>query len=185
MEAATHHRHWPWIVGAVVFAVTLSLVGGGLWFRAWLKETPETVTVGQALDRYRSTGSEASSSAATAGAAVVPGVYVYATTGAESVDALGGDAHSYPNPTTMTVTATQCGYEMSWIPVSGRSDVTDVCRDGAGLTNTTTANAHEFFHMSEAEHFVCDGAWWLPPPGTTTWSATCRGSQRTIPARAT
>jgi hypothetical protein len=130
------------------------------------------VSVDQAVDRYRSTDSDTSAPAPVIGAPA-PGVYVYVTDGYETVDALGGDTHTYPAETTITVTPTDCGFRMSWIPLSGRSDTTDVCRSDGGLAVTTAVNSHEFFHIAQDEHFTWDaGAWWLPPNGVTQWTST-------------
>ena len=157
------------------------LVLAGLAFRAWLTAAPERVTVGQAVDRYRSTASSTQSPSAGGPEA---GVYVYATEGRESVDALGGDTHVYPSSTTLTVTVTDCGFRMFWAPVTGRSDTTDVCRTGGGIVNNRTVNAHEFFRMSQAETFTCaSGSWWLPPTGMAEWNATCESDGGRTTAR--
>lgn len=171
-------RRWFIAAGAAAIVVVL----GGLAFRAWLTAAPERVTVGQAVDRYRST---ASSTQAPASAGVPQaGVYVYATDGRESVDALGGDAHVYPSTTTLTVTVTDCGFRMFWAPVTGRSDTTDVCRTADGIVSNRTVNAHEFFRMSQTETFTCaSGSWWLPPTGTTDWTATCESDGGRTTAR--
>jgi hypothetical protein len=100
---------------------------------------------------------------------------VFATQGQESVDALGGDTHGYPSTTTVTVTSTDCGFRMSWMPVAGRADATDVCFVHGGLVERGAVNTHEFFQISQSEQFACDeDAWWLPPDGVTEWTVTCR-----------
>lgn len=158
----------------IVAVAAVVVVGGGLGFRAWLTVAPSRVTVGEAVDRYRSSGAGSSSSSAAPSGAPDPGVYVYVTAGQESVDALGGDTHVYPSPTTVTLTRTECGFEMVWMPVSGRNDTTDVCRTSGGLAVSKVVNAHEFFRMSQAEVFTCaDGSWWLPPAGVTHWTSSC------------
>lgn len=178
--AEGHRRHrlrWPFVlvaalgIGGVVFAIG---------FRAWLTQAPSRVTVGQAVDRYRASG-EPSAVTVTGPA---PGVYVYDTTGSESVDALGGDTHTYPSETTMTVTSTGCGFRLAWMPVSGRTDLTSVCPRGDGLAISQTVNSHEFFHMTQDELFTCDGdSWWLPPSGVTEWTSTCRSDGGRTTAR--
>lgn len=168
--AQHRRRRWPVIVAVTVVVV----VGGGLGFRAWLTAAPRRVTVGQAVDRYRSNGASSSSAALVPSGAPAAGVYVYLTGGQESVDALGGDTHVYPSPTTVTVTRTECGFQMVWMPVTGRNDTTDVCRRGGGLAVSKVVNAHEFFRISQAEVFTCaDGSWWLPPAGVTRWTSSC------------
>lgn len=172
-----HWRRWLVIAVAAVFAIVAGVVG----FRVWLRQPPERVSVGQAVDRYRST-TDATAPLQAVGAPA-PGVYVYGTDGHETVDALGGDTHTYPPETTIIVTPTDCGFRMSWIPLSGRSDMTDVCRSGGGLVATTVVNSHEFFRISQDEHFTWDaGSWWLPPSGVTQWTSTSRsdGGRTTV-----
>jgi len=114
----------------------------------------------------------------------VPGVYVYATLGQETVDAMGGDTHAYPATTPVTVRPTDCGFRLSWTPVEGRADDTELCRSGGGLVESGAVNAHEFFHISQAENFMCaPGAWWLPPPGVTTWTANCHSDGGRLTSR--
>ncbi len=170
-----HHRAQTVLLAVVVIAVVLT--GAAFAVRAWLTMAPSRVSVGTAVDRYRSSTSAPAPSPAGTPA---PGVYVYTTSGRESVDALGGDTHDYPNPFTTTVTATACGFDMTWAPLSGRSDTTHVCTDGAALRITAMENAHEFFRITQIERFTCDATtWWLPPPGTTSWTSTCRSDTRT------
>jgi hypothetical protein len=163
-----HRRRWFFACGVALVLV----VGAVSGFRAWLTQEPSQVSVGDAVNRYRA-GSGPPPSEVTSGPQ--PGVYVYTTSGSESVDALGGDTHTYPDPTIMTVTPSACGFTMSWTPVAERVDVTRLCRTGGGVVEASTTNSHTFFHMTQAEEFACDpGAWWLPPPAVTAWTATCR-----------
>lgn len=170
-EARHRHRRQALLIGAAAIAV---LVIGAVGFRAWLTAEPARVTIDNAVDRFRRDGDPSSAAPASI---PTPGVYVYATSGTEKVDALGGDSHTYPDPSTVTVTVTECGYSLDWAPLEGRSDRTDLCRSGAGLVEAGSHNAHEFFHMSQDEAFTCDaGVWWLPPPDTATWTGTCHSS---------
>ncbi len=156
-------------VGATIAIAGVGVVG----FRWWLTRAPDAITVGRAVDRYRS--STSSSTAGTASGAVpAPGVYVYLTAGHETVDALGGDTHEYPSTTTITVTPKACGFRMTWTPMTGRSDTTDVCSADNGLATTRTIDVHEFFRMSQTETFTCaDPSWWLPPKTSSAWTTTC------------
>jgi len=73
---------------------------------------------------------------------------------------------------------------MSWTPVEGRADDTEVCRGGGGLVESGAVNAHEFFHISQAENFMCaPGAWWLPPAGVTSWTAKCQSDGGRVTSR--
>ncbi len=170
-----HHRR-RWFLSSGV-AVVLLLVAAVTGFRAWMTQEPSAVSVGDAVNEYRAS-SDPSPSAVTSGPE--PGVYVYTTSGDESVDALGGDTHTYPDSTVLTVTPGDCGFTMSWTPVAERADVTRLCRTAGGVVEVGTTNSHTFFHIAQAEEFVCDpSAWWLPPPAVTAWTATCRSSGTT------
>jgi hypothetical protein len=162
----------------------VAIVGVVIGFRVWLLQEPARVTVEQAVDRYRSTSSDSTSSSSSMVDAPAPGVYVYTTDGRETVDAMGGDSHVYPSVTTVTVSPTECGFRMSWTPVEGRADDTEVCRGGGGLFESGAVNAHEFFRISQVENFMCaPGAWWLPPAGVTTWTADCRSDGGRLTSR--
>ena len=172
---------------AVAVSVGVVIIGGVLGFRAWLLQAPSPVTVSEAVDRYRAASSDpAASSSMPVATAPLPGVYVYATQGQETVDALGGDTHVYPPTTTITVTAIDCGgFRIEWRPVSGRADTTEICPSGGGLVERGAVNAHEFFQMSQAENFMCaPGAWWLPPATVTTWTAECQSDGGRTTSRA-
>ena len=161
-------------LGAALFAV---LVVGGIAVRTWLRAAPGAVGITETVDRYRQ---QSSSGPSQAGRRMPePGAYVYDTSGTESVDALGGDAHQYPNTTAMTVVAEGCGYRITWAPLEGRLDDSLVCPRDGGLEVRASTTLHEFFRRSDQEDFTCDpGAWWLPPPGTKAWTATCRTADR-------
>jgi hypothetical protein len=155
-----------------------SVVVGLLAFRSWITASPRPVGIDEAVDRYRqSTSTTLPGDEALAMPAA--GVYVYNTSGDESVDALGGDSHSYPAVTAMAVAPEACGYRLTWTPLDGRTDSWLLCVQGSGVALTASTTEHEFFRQSDREEFVCDpGAWWLPPAGITAWTATCRTPDR-------
>ena len=76
---------------------------------------------------------------------VAPGVYQYATTGFDSVDALTGARHDYPNITTITVVPYGCGVRLRWDIAVERWDSWDWCLDGDALRQTGWVGYHEFF----------------------------------------
>ena len=160
-----------------VCVVVVGLVAVGLVaVHAWLTAAPRAVGVDETIDRYR----HSSTTATTVGdTQPVAGVYEYDTSGSESVDALGGDAHSYPPGTALTVTGEGCGYRITWTPLEGRLESSLLCGDHGGLALVESTTSHEFFRQSDEERFVCDpGAWWLPPTGVTSWTARCRSGDR-------
>ena len=138
--------------------------------RAWLTEPPRRVGVEETVESFRK---------ASQGSAPVDGVYVYDTKGSESVDVLGGDAHTYPAETALTVMAEGCGSRMTWKPLDGRAETWLVCPAGGGLEVPRTSSVHSFFRQTYDTAFVCQGSWWVPPPGTTTWTSSCANTDRT------
>ena len=161
----------------VVAAAILLLFGAIGGFHVWLTQAPSPVSVGDAVGRYRA-GAGPPPSTTTGGPE--PGVYVYTTSGDETVDALGGDSHDYPSSSVVTVKPSDCGFTMTWTPIEERADVTRLCGTGGGIAEVGTTNSHTFFHITQSEEFACDpGGWWLPPASITSWAATCRSSSTT------
>ena len=129
---------------------------------------------------------------------MAPGVYRYATTGQESVDALGGTSHEYPPETTITVTPDGCGVLLRWDVLAQRRDEWRLCAAADGIElEPTGLQYHEFFAQPDSENIVCDRAIVivpvddvLPPPAALnctlaadvwlpTWSVLGR-EQRTV-----
>jgi hypothetical protein len=90
---------------------------------------------------------------------VTAGVYRYHTTGEESIDALDGATHHYPDETAITVTPDGCGVLLRWDALVERRDEWRLCATPAGLVlHTVGMQYHEFFGQPEAEDVVCDQA---------------------------
>ena len=103
-------------------------------------------------------------------------MYTYATTGRESIDALGGRSHRYPEVSTITVTHEGCGAVFRWRPLRERWDAMTVCPSERGQELRVDRSHHEFFDISDPREFVCEsGALFFPATTTpgTTWTATC------------
>jgi hypothetical protein len=175
MAHVEHRRRWI-VAGVVVTVVIASAIG----FRMWLTAPPRIIGLTETLERFREPGPSTSPGpSAPLLQAPAPGVYVYDTAGQESIDALGGDTHTYPAETAMTVKVEGCGYRLTWAPLAGRTESWLLCPRDGGVAIVETTTAHEFLRQSDEEHFTCDpGAWWLPPPGTTSWTTVCRTSDR-------
>ncbi len=122
---------------------------------AWLlvlRDTTTPVSVGEAVSGFRDEG--------TPGA----GVYVYATSGEESVDALLGSGHPYPNETTVTVSAGGCGVLLRWAPVHGRTQTYELCRVEDGFELAGYRETHRFFGQTTRTDYRCEpGSPWLLP----------------------
>ncbi len=111
---------------------------------------------------------------------VASGVYQYATSGFDRVDALTGARHDYPNITTITVVPFGCGVRLRWDIAVERWDSWDWCLDGDGLRQTGWVGYHEFFGTPGQNDYTCDGdPRPLDAPAGTTWAMTCRMADRT------
>jgi hypothetical protein len=95
-----------------------------------------------------------------------PGVYAYATTGTESVDALGGASHDYPAETYLTVTGDGCGVRLRWDLLEERRDEWALCADERGVwLQPDTVDWHAFFGQGELVTTDCtDPALIVPQP---------------------
>jgi hypothetical protein len=103
-----------------------------------------------------------------------PGVYVYATSGSERVDALGGAQHTYPDRTTITYALTDCGVSARWDALEERWDEQHSCVTLDGEWLQTQAQHHEFSGRPDQRDYTCDGL--LRPVETDVgamWSAEC------------
>jgi len=154
-----------WLVGSA--AAVLCVVAVGL-FGAWwllLRDVAEPATVDDAVSAYREHGSGAGS-----GSSIPPGVYVYATNGSESTDALGGVTHRYPRTSTVTVSATSCGPTLRWDVLRGRSTTWTICTGSRGWVERSRFERHTFFGVTEKTTYECSGTPFRPAgdrPGAT------------------
>ena len=191
---ALTRRSRRWLIAAGVALVVIA-AGGLIAWRLLFNDSTRALGVDEALERYRASTSVAStttteavteaptSTAPTAStlpptSLPTPGVYVYATVGQESVDALTGALHTYPAETTITVVPGGCGVRLRWAPLVERYEEWDLCQapDG-GLATTGYTSVHTFFGQNQIEHYTCPpGTVYLPHPGPpgTTWTTPCR-----------
>lgn len=173
---AKRSRRWAAWVLAVLVLVAAALGAA----KAWLGAEPSAVTVDESVDRFRSSTTTPEGTVAPRSLQPIrAGVYVYATRGEESVDALGGDVHRYPTETGIIVTRTSCGYDLQWSPLDGRFDRFNLCVSRGGVLSQGDVAHHTFFRIAQEENFTCaNPAWWLPPVGTTSWTTRCRSGFR-------
>ncbi len=110
---------------------------------------------------------------------VEPGVYVYATTGGDEIDALGGAHHDYPSTTTITVTPTACGVLQRWDILVERWQEWQRCSDGRGVSEGGRTNSDEFFDRAQTDTYLCTGeARPRNAPAGATWTTTCTQGDR-------
>lgn len=137
-------------------------VAGGFTVKAlWPHDTATVVEAEEALDRFRNTTTSVAATTTTLPDAPplelpLPGVYRYATTGAETVDILGGATHTYPAETLLTVTSHGCGVQLRWDLLEERREEWRLCvtRDGIEF-QATAVQYHEFFENGRTEQMVC------------------------------
>jgi len=102
------------------------------------------------------------------------GVYVYDTTGKDSVDALAGSHHDYPPMTTITVTSSACGVIQRWDVLVERWEQWDRCAEPGTMVETGRVTFDTFFGRSQTDTYVCTGSGRpVDAPAGTVWSATC------------
>lgn len=164
-------------VGAVGVVVALGA--------AWLLVLRDEATPTSVADAVTSFREDTEPAPGAGGSPVPPGVYVYATTGFERTDALTGVTHRYPRRSTITVTAANCGVELRWAVLEGRSTTWTYCLEPDGWTLESQDERHTFFGRTERTTYTCEGTTFRPagdPPGAsfdvtcTTGSADERGT---------
>ena len=124
--------------------VVAALGAGGLL----LHDTAKPASVADAVHRFRTGG---------AGGGKLDGVYLYATTGGESVDALGGAHHRYPATTSITAVGAPCGVKLRWDALQGRSTTWTLCSTRAGVGLGTEEVVHTFFGQADDTTYACAG----------------------------
>jgi hypothetical protein len=171
-------RWWWFVVAAVVLAA-----GAFFGVRYFLyRDTTTTLSPEEVLARFRAsttTLAPTTSSPPTTAPSIRlpdPGVYRYATTGQEHVDALGGTTHDYPVVTTVTVTPTGCGVQVRWDALEERWSSRQLCAGPAGITAYTDTTFHRFYGQDDVTDATCSPPFVFlpaaPSPGAS-WSATC------------
>jgi hypothetical protein len=109
-----------------------------------------------------------------------PGVYVYATEGGEEIDAFGGSSHKYPDRTTITMKAGDCGRNARWDVLEERWEEWVLCARNGGVVQPRFSSHQEFFRQSSDQHFTCDPNAYLLPPNPHVpqrWGYQCRSEQ--------
>jgi hypothetical protein len=136
---------WLAALGAAVV-----VVAGG--WQLFLHDTAKPATVDEAVQRFRR---DAMKAVETPPAGLVPGVYVYETTGSEEIDALGGATHEYPSRTTITVTRGGCGWRLRWVALQSRSTTWERCHTAKGEVLRSAFETHRFYGNTEHTDYRC------------------------------
>jgi hypothetical protein len=163
--------------GVVVVAAIAALV-------AWrtYRDTSTRVAIDTVIDDFRARPAETTAPAVAAVRLPSPGVYVYASTGSESVDALGGTTHHYPVETTVTVLLSGCGVVLRWVALEERSEEWDLCPDGRGGLESSYYEAyHRFFGQDDRRRYECGASTILRATVEVGdhWERTCSSGDRT------
>jgi hypothetical protein len=137
-----------WLGAGVGVASGVAVAGVAVWYLA-LRDVAEPAKVADAVTSFREHGSGGR------GFGVPAGVYVYATRGFETTDALTGVTHRYPSVSTITVTRDPCGFQMRWDVLKGRSTVWTYCTRGNGWTVASQDERHTFFGRTEHTDYRC------------------------------
>ena len=157
------------VLAAAVGVIALT-AGLAVWLLV-LRDATTPVSVGEAISGFRDDGIPGS------------GVYVYATSGEESVDALLGSTHAYPAETTITVSTGGCGVLLRWAPVQGRTQTYELCRVEDGFELAGYRETHRFLGQTTRTDYRCEpGSPWLLP-GQETFERRCSTEDTTEMAR--
>lgn len=133
------------VVGVAIAAVAAGLaaaVAGGLLLHD--SSRPASVTAAIRLFRQESPKP-----------ALGDGVYVYDTTGGESLDVLSGVTHRYPAATTITLTHAGCGVRLRWQALAERSTTWLLCRSPHGIVERSSDEVHDFFGKIDRTSYRC------------------------------
>jgi hypothetical protein len=163
------------VAGAVVIVGVASFV---LLRFVFLRDSTTTVSSDEVLARYRASSTVAAT--ATTGTSSVslpaPGVYRYATTGSEHIDALGGTTHDYPASTTITVTPSGCGVQVRWDALQERWNTRELCIAEGGMVSGAYTDFHRFYGRDDRTDWTCAPAYVLVPAAPAagaSWHGTC------------
>lgn len=177
----TSTRSWKWwlAVTAGVVAVLALVVGTGVLLYLRGRDSATPVSLDESVDRFRSGSTQPSGSGPRSAA---EGVYVYATKGSEHVDVLDGTMHTYPDTTTITITAAGCGVNEHWDALAERSDDSLSCAEQSGRVEQSFRTHHEFFGVTDDQEFDCGAGNLLVPSDLridSKWNGSCSSASTT------
>jgi hypothetical protein len=155
------------VIGLCAGAVALVAALLAAWAAGLiLHDSSQAATVKQALHEFRAGNYRKDG---------LNGVYLYATDGRESIDALGGASHIYPATTTITAVEVPCGVRLGWAALSGRSTTWTFCSTGVGTVLSISDERHSFFGQHDHTTYTCADRLILPadPVGGSVYPFRC------------
>ncbi len=143
----------------VIASVGAFLIAALLFVRAWLvRDDTAPVAIDKVVQDYRGETSAAVTNTLPAGARIPDqGVYSYTTSGGEQTTLLGTSRHDYPNPTTIAVRATDCGYQQTWTALDKRVEEWTMCRQPDALRPRSFRDVHSFYGRTDDRTYACSG----------------------------
>jgi hypothetical protein len=149
----------------IVLLVTAAWTGG-----YFLHDSSQAASISEALRRFRATEH---------GSGELNGVYLYATKGSESINALGDTSHTYPAKTSITAIEVPCGIQLRWAALEKRSTTWTFCSTAIGIELRISDERHAFFGQSDHAVYKCSGRILIPkkPVAGATKSFTCRSNR--------
>ena len=144
-------------IGLTLFGVVL-LIAAAWTSGFFLHDSSQAASISEALRRFRASGH---------GPGALNGVYIYATKGSESINALGGAKHIYPAKTSITAIEVPCGIQLRWAALEKRSTTWTFCSTAAGTELRISDERHAFFNLSDHAVYVCSGRLLIPKQPVT------------------
>jgi len=152
-------------VVALVSALMIAWASGLI-----LHDSSQAASIKEALRYYRTSKH---------GSGALNGVYLYATTGHEAIDALGGAHHTYPATTSITAIEVPCGVQLRWTALHGRSTIWTFCSTASGTVLRLSDERHSFFGQHDHATYTCSNRLLLPrrPVGGAVYPFRCSAHQ--------
>jgi len=165
----------------VIASVGAFLVAALLFVRAWLvRDDTEPVSLDKVVQDYRGDTSTAAATTLPADVKIPQqGVYTYTTKGSEQTQLLGTSKHEYPNPTTIAIRATDCGYRQTWTALDKRIEEWTFCKRPDGLQPQSFRDVHSFYGRDDDRTYECTGGLFPLTAGAGEQTFTCKTDSTT------
>lgn len=144
----------------LLVAVLAVVIGLGGWVWSTFRTTTTPVSIADLIDGF----DDVAGDILAVEGLPDPGVYVYATSGSEKIDALTAPERRYPDESALVVTASGCGVRVEWRPVEERVEWWELCAADGGVALVRYGGVHEFFGTRDERTLECPVGTWLLPP---------------------